>query len=135
MKIVKVLKITSQSTGEEKILRTMQEAALFLERSTTYVQNKIRENKLGENPKGEKFKIEVIGTEPAILSLDFRKQRYQPCETCKKCYGGCSWTECINGKVRFEPVEGWDATPIYYGKELYSYQIHNCPEYESDISH
>ncbi len=34
------------------------------------------------------------------------KLHIQPCWTCKKCYGGCSWS-----RKDPEPVPGWDATP------------------------
>lgn len=61
----------------------------------------------------------------------------QPCWTCKKCYGGCSWS---NGT--FTPVEGWKATPTKRAaqsfdgtpKFIYSYEIHYCPLYENDGS-
>ena len=58
----------------------------------------------------------------------------QPCWTCQKCYGGCSWSE------RFEPVEGWIATHRIYGqtgwniKRMESYEILYCPEYVNDGS-
>lgn len=59
----------------------------------------------------------------------------QPCWTCKKCYGGCSWSR------KFEPVPGWDATPTNKGTPgngtgnyYESYDIHSCPEYENDGS-
>lgn len=61
------------------------------------------------------------------------KLHIQPCWTCKKCYGDCSWT-----KKDPEPVPGWDATPTVKKKGdrkagiMRSYAIHSCPEYEWD---
>lgn len=58
----------------------------------------------------------------------------QPCWTCNKYYGDCSWT-----KKKPEPVPGWDATPTvkFHGSGggkycMHSYAIHSCPEYEWD---
>lgn len=54
----------------------------------------------------------------------------QPCWTCRKYCGGCSWT-----KRDPKPVEGWEATPttkIYRGHVMHSYAIRGCPEYEWD---
>ena len=52
----------------------------------------------------------------------------QPCETCQKYAGGCSWSR------DFTPVPGWDATPIekHGSVVIYSYEIHHCPEYVQD---
>lgn len=58
----------------------------------------------------------------------------QPCWTCQNCYGGCNWS------ARFEPVEGWIATPRTYGQiicgiqSMESYEILYCPEYVNDGS-
>lgn len=60
----------------------------------------------------------------------------QLCETCQKAYGGCSWTEVDeNGKVKFEPVPGWDAKPtlkIGGGATYTSYDVKSCPLYVQD---
>lgn len=56
------------------------------------------------------------------------KYHMQPCWTCSKYCGGCSWT-----KRDPEPVEGWEATPtVKRNKGVASpyYAIHYCPEYE-----
>lgn len=53
----------------------------------------------------------------------------QPCWTCKNYLGGCSWSE------KFEPVPGWDATPVNRGNghnRIVSYDIRSCPEYKDD---
>ena len=60
------------------------------------------------------------------------KLHIQPCWTCKKCYGGCSWS-----RKDPEPVPRWDATPtVKKGSRtasiMRSYAIHSCPEYEWD---
>lgn len=59
----------------------------------------------------------------------------QKCWTCEKATGGCSWTaiDQETGKVMFQPVPGWDATPTrrrLCGKTIMeSYDIHDCPQY------
>lgn len=49
----------------------------------------------------------------------------QPCWTCAKAYGGCSWSRS------FVPVEGWEAKPSKTHAD--GYRIVRCPEYESDL--
>ena len=61
----------------------------------------------------------------------------QPCWTCKKACGGCSWTEVgPDGRVRFEPISGWDAEKTVRRSNgqsiMESYRIKKCPEYEPD---
>lgn len=61
------------------------------------------------------------------------KLHIQPCWTCTKCYGDCSWS-----RKDPEPVAGWEATPTAKRKGgrkggiMHSYAIHKCPEYEWD---
>lgn len=58
-------------------------------------------------------------------------QNTQPCWSCRKYAGKCSWSRKYP-----EPVEGWKATPTtkYQGTagEVTSFAIHYCPEYVSD---
>lgn len=62
----------------------------------------------------------------------------QKCWTCENATGGCSWTaiDQETGKVMFQPVPGWDATPTrrrLCGKTIMeSYAIHDCPQYVPD---
>lgn len=60
----------------------------------------------------------------------------QPCWSCTKYAGGCSWTR------KFEPIPGWDAVPtvksgscrgngVKYAA-IETYEIRHCPEYEDD---
>lgn len=60
----------------------------------------------------------------------------QPCWSCTKYAGGCSWTR------KFEPIPGWDAVPtvksgscrgngVKYAP-IETYDIRYCPEYEDD---
>lgn len=61
----------------------------------------------------------------------------QLCETCRNYAGGCSWTEVgHDGRVRFEPVPGWDAVKVPYSgsqsSEDFTYQISGCPLYVPD---
>lgn len=63
-----------------------------------------------------------------------KHSRVQPCWSCRKCYGDCSWS-----KKHPEPVEGWVATPtekqhFTHGKRYieHSFAIYYCPIYEWD---
>lgn len=54
----------------------------------------------------------------------------QPCWTCRKYCGGCSWT-----KKEPEPMEGWVAVPAVKRSKkavMHTYAIQHCPEYEWD---
>lgn len=56
----------------------------------------------------------------------------QPCWFCTKFCGGCAWS-----KKNPQPIEGWDATPTVKhstgnSPSMESYEIHYCPEFESD---
>lgn len=57
------------------------------------------------------------------------------CWTCRKAYGGCSWTEVDYTKkgwpIRFEPVKGWNAIPTKNEKYT-SFLVVSCPEYDPD---
>lgn len=59
------------------------------------------------------------------------EQNTQPCWSCRKYAGECSWPRKYP-----EPVEGWEATPTtkYQGTagEITPFAIHYCPEYVSD---
>lgn len=51
------------------------------------------------------------------------------CWSCKKCYGGCSWSKS------FKPVEGWEAdrTKVKSKESDYSsYHVKSCPQYQPD---
>lgn len=53
----------------------------------------------------------------------------QPCWTCKKACGGCSWSKNLT------PIEGWVALPVkikYGSVPDITYQIIECPEYERE---
>lgn len=61
------------------------------------------------------------------------------CFGCKNACGGCSWTAVDNtlpGKpIRFEPVPGWTAEPVYrnVSKQLIkTYAITACPQFVPD---
>lgn len=62
----------------------------------------------------------------------------QLCEYCAKFAGGCSWTDRgDDGRVKFEPVPGWNAIPtVLPGRthRINSFKIIECPEYEDDGS-
>ena len=55
----------------------------------------------------------------------FQKSK-QPCWTCTKCYGDCSWS------FDFTPVKGWKAKRTIKKDGLKSYKIEYCTEYEWD---
>lgn len=49
------------------------------------------------------------------------------CSNCKKCAGGCSWSD------RLEPIDGWKAEKTFLDSsvsDIQGYKIHYCPEFE-----
>lgn len=65
------------------------------------------------------------------------------CIDCNRACGGCSWSEVdpVTDKIRFEPVPGWTAEPVYKqigtkgrGKRqiVDTYRITACPLFEGD---
>ena len=61
----------------------------------------------------------------------------QPCWTCKKACGGCSWSGVgPDGRPKFEPVKGWKARKIRKHDNgnvvMETYKILFCPEYEEE---
>lgn len=62
-------------------------------------------------------------------SVDYSHEDYQPCWTCKKACGGCSWSRS------FTPVKGWKAEPSFIpsnGEFSETYKIIECPLYEKE---
>lgn len=61
-----------------------------------------------------------------ILVVDYTASNFQPCWTCTKACGGCSWSK------DFKPVPGWIAEKRYIpsnGELAETYKIISCPEY------
>ena len=54
------------------------------------------------------------------------KVKEQPCWTCAKACGGCSWSRDLT------PVKGWEAVQSTVRKREKSYRILYCPEYEEE---
>lgn len=53
----------------------------------------------------------------------------QPCWSCKKACGGCSWSR------EFKPVDGWEAIPTKIQNMdsiTESFNIKYCPQYEKE---
>lgn len=62
-------------------------------------------------------------------AIDYAGDDFQPCWTCKKACGGCSWSRS------FTPVKGWEAVPTHIpsnGEYADSYKIIKCPQYEAE---
>ena len=67
------------------------------------------------------------------------KNRANICFDCENACGGCSWSavDPETDKVRFEPVPGWTAEPVYKrigsnerGERLVeTYKITACPQF------
>lgn len=58
--------------------------------------------------------------------VDYTKEEFQKCWTCKNACGGCSWSR------EFKPVDGWTAEPailVFDGEKVDTYKIKDCPEY------
>lgn len=61
--------------------------------------------------------------------VEYTKAGFQPCWTCKKACGGCSWSQ------NFKPIAGWTAEKTFIesnGDFAESYKIISCPEYIND---
>lgn len=61
------------------------------------------------------------------VQVDYTKEEFTKCWTCKNACGGCSWSR------DFIPVEGWNAVKTQYmdcGNVVDSYFIKSCPEYK-----
>ena len=58
------------------------------------------------------------------------------CIDCKNACGDCEWSETNpeTGKIRFQPVPGWTATPVLlayrHGQEATTYRITACPKFD-----
>jgi hypothetical protein len=62
-------------------------------------------------------------------NIDYSKETFTKCWTCRNACGGCSWSR------EFKPVKGWDAVKTYLptnGEHAESYHVINCPEYKPD---
>ena len=70
------------------------------------------------------------------MSKPYEHRSEQPCWTCAKAYGGCSWSK------NFTPVPGWIAEKRRYTEKEFSdrrknvdrvtYAIEYCPEFERE---
>ena len=113
--------LTSLDTGKKRHFKSSIEASLFLSRSKSYVSTCISHKfPIKHGYTGERFVVSYPEDAP-------KRGKEQPCCTCKKAVFGCSWSR------NFKPVEGWEAIPtiITHGdRQMGSYQILNCPEYE-----
>lgn len=61
--------------------------------------------------------------------VDYGGKNFQPCWTCSKACGGCSWSR--DGT----PIDGWKAKPTYISANVgyeQSYKVSYCPQYEND---
>ena len=59
-------------------------------------------------------------------NIDYTKDNFQPCWTCQKACGGCSWSRS------FKPIPGWIAEKTFIpsnDRHAESYKIISCPEY------
>ena len=123
--------LTSKSTGEKLDFKIAREASDFLQRTRTYVSSCMYNGfAMTHAVTGEKYTCKYRKPRGGIPT--HKPHKDQPCWTCTKSCGGCSWS------ARFEPVEGWEAkeTAIHHGfyhgkaRDEASYAIIRCPEYE-----
>ena len=57
--------------------------------------------------------------------IDYKKLSL--CWRCKKCEGGCSWSQ------NFTPVKGWHAIPKKIDRQYDTYIVKKCPLFEDDM--
>ena len=94
-----------------------------------------RRSGTGVTPNAQEKTINTKGGKEALRPRNVESK--QPCWTCKKACGGCSWTEVgPDGKVKFDPIPGWSAEKSVRSRDgktlMESYQINYCPEYEQE---
>lgn len=123
-------------TGERRDYDTMAKASIGIGRHHSYVSFCIRKNRPISDADGFTYGAEttVRGRKtpvPKPKQENKTSSRVQLCCYCMKAYGGCAWSR------RFEPVEGWTATPTVINAtnrqgeyEVKSYKITACPEFE-----
>ena len=70
---------------------------------------------------------------------DFINAKLTLCWSCQNACGGCSWSEYDpkTGKIKFEPVPGWEAIPTKISmqgrvEKIGSYRVIKCPLYVPD---
>lgn len=119
--------LTSQQSGRQYEFASSQTASIFLGRQRTYVSTCVYKGfPLRHKYTGESFTCEY----PNVLRQVKKPKNFtvQPCCTCCKAIGGCSWSR------DFEPVKGWEAIPTIIHQsnsaDIHSYAILQCPEYE-----
>lgn len=117
--------------GKEHHFSSAREASFFLQRTKGYVSScTARGVALTHKYTGESYECR-FDKEKREKTLRILKKP-QPCCTCRKAVGGCSWSR------NFTPVEGWVAIPTYInhgGNKGHtrlgeSYAIIHCPEYD-----
>lgn len=106
---------------------SLADADAFLDRKHGYVSGKIRDNKrpscIHDDGTIELFDVIVGAPRRTYSAAEWYSN--QPCWTCKKCYGDCSWSAC------FKPIPGWTAKPSYKDGDV-TYSIKYCPEYDPE---
>ena len=118
--------LISKSTGKQYNFKSSRAASFFLGRTKSYVTGAVyRGLPIKHKETGEKFDCIFPERKPYKIT---RVKSEQPCWTCKKYCGGCSWSKNLT------PVEGWAANPttIHHekGRIITSFEIISCPEYE-----
>lgn len=124
--------LISKESGKKHEFRSTRCASAWLQRNRGYVSSCLYyKHPIKHGTTGEEFYC--IYKEQIMAEVRQGNWSHeQPCYTCKKATGGCSWSRW------FKPVKGWKAKPTvihhghYHGKErtLDSYAIIECPEYE-----
>lgn len=64
-----------------------------------------------------------------VNKVDYTTDDFQPCWTCRKACGGCSWSR------NFTPIPGWEAQESFIpanGEYAKTYKIISCPQYVND---
>ena len=120
--------LTSLKTGKQYDFISGRAASVFLGRAISYVSTSVYKHyPISHRDTGELFMASFPDETKSFANPKPRKITEQPCCTCGKAYGGCSWSR------NFTPVAGWEANPtiINHGDRIMeSYEILYCPEYE-----
>lgn len=121
--------LTSLKTGKRYEFKSGHDASYFLGRAKSYVSTSIYKGyPISRRDTGELFVASFPDEEKSFATPKQRRTLEQPCCTCRKFCGGCSWSK------DFTPVDGWKAIPtiIHHGdnRDIPSFKIMFCPKYE-----
>lgn len=115
-------------TGETFTFDKASDASVFLGRNAHYVSNAFWNDYPIVDEEGRTYAAIIAGVHSSeVKRKEHPRASKQPCFSCKKACGGCSWSRA------FKPVQGWKAIPTKINQgwnTVESFHIIFCPEYK-----